>query len=416
MSDSSVLLPSSSLAVFSTEDNSRKVASSLSKDWRYARVSVEAVNGGVDDAILYYTSNVSPDLLIIQTDVIDDSFTEKLGELAEKCAEGTDAIIIGPDNDVQLYRKLISMGVSDYIVRPLEIDVFADVIAKTLIKKLGVSGSRLIVTMGCKGGVGVSALTQGLVHGLSELHGQKVLLIDAAGGWSSNTICLGLEPSTTLKEASKAALKEDLDSIDRMILSVSEKLNVLASGGDVMLEPAIDVDGFEKMLNIVMASYPLVIFDASGASAELKKAAIMAAHKVMLFTSPGVFSLRAARTLISEIKDIRDIGDDNKNKELLSLILNFKGIQGKKELAVKDIESMLDCKIDSAIDFMPDMFGKLASEGGKLTTESDGRIIIENLIKSLRSIVTGLSSTANKDESKTSDGGIGGLLKKITGK
>lgn len=417
MSDTSVLLPSASITVFSAEENTRQVSSSLSEDWRYARVKIETVNGNVDDAILYYASYESPDLLIIQTDVIDEGFTEKLGELAGNCSEGTDAIIIGPDNDVQLYRKLISMGVSDYIVRPIEQAVFAEVIAKTLINKLGVSGSRLVVTLGSKGGVGVSSMAQALALGLSELHQQKTLVIDAAGGWSPNTIGLGLEPSTTLKESAKAAMKDDQASLNRMILKVNEKLSILASGGDSMLDEAIDREGLEKLLNMVMASYPVVIFDASSASSELKKAALMMAHKVCLFSTPGLFSLRMARTLMGEIKEVRGISDDGDNKNLLSFLINMKGLQGKKELGAKEIEGMLDQKVAGTIDFMPEFFAAIKTEGKKVTSETEGLEVINTLIKSLGETIPGLQT---KSEDKTivqsNAGGIGGILKKLTGK
>lgn len=417
MSDTSVLLPSSSIAVFSTEENSRTVASNLGNDWRFARVNIETVNGGLDDAILYYSSHASPDLIVIQSDIIDEAFTEKLGDLAGHCSEGTDAVIVGPDNDVQLYRKLISMGVSDYVVRPLEVDVFAEVVAKTLINKLGVSGSRLIVTMGSKGGVGVSTMSQALALGLSELHKQKTLLIDAAGGWSPNTVSLGLEPSTTLKEASKAAMKGDQDSIDRMILSVDEKLSILASGGDVMLDPTIEREGLEQLLNMVMASYPVVIFDASGATPELKKAAVMMAHKTLIFTTPGIFSLRMARTLMSEVKDVRDISDEGENKNLMSLILNQKGIQGKQEIGSKEIEEMLDQKIESIIEFQPELFASIKAQGKKITSETEGRVIAERLVKTLHSVIPGLSNTSSEEQKPSeSNSGIGGMLKKLTGK
>ena len=416
MSDTSVLLPSSSIAVFSTEENSRTVASNLSGDWRFARVNIETVNGSIEDAILYYSSHPSPDLLIIQSELVDEAFIEKLGELAGKCSEGTDAIIIGPDNDVQLYRKLISMGVSDYIVRPLEVEVFAEVISKTLINKLGVSGSRLIVTIGSKGGIGVSTMTQALGLGLSEFHKQKTLVIDAAGGWSPNTIGLGVEPSTTLKEAAKAAMKDDQDSIDRMILSVDDKLSILASGGDIMLEPTIEREGLERLLNMVMTSYPVVIFDASCAPPELKKAAIMMAHKVLLFTTPGLFSLRMARTLMNEIKDVRDISDEGDNKNLVSLILNLRGIQGKQEVGSKEIAEMLDHKIESIIDFQPELFSAFKAQGKKITSDTEGRLISESIIRTLHSTIPGLNNATQEDKKPSESSGIGSILKKLTGK
>ena len=114
----SILLPASSIAVYSKEQQTLQSARDLENDWRFARVQVSGEEGDVETAIETYAEVASPDLIIIQTDTIDEGFTERLGALAAHCEEGTSAIIIGPDNDVNLYRKLIDMGVSDYMVSP----------------------------------------------------------------------------------------------------------------------------------------------------------------------------------------------------------------------------------------------------------------------------------------------------------
>ena len=111
-----VLLPESSVAVFSKDQETLASARTLETDWRFARVVVGVEEGGIDSAILSYQEFESSDLLIIQTETMDDSFTAKLEELASHCDEGTAAIVIGPENDVNLYRKLIDMGISDYLV------------------------------------------------------------------------------------------------------------------------------------------------------------------------------------------------------------------------------------------------------------------------------------------------------------
>ncbi|MCB9964462.1 MAG: AAA family ATPase [Rhodospirillales bacterium] len=418
MSETSVLLPAAKVTVFSTEENSHQVALSLREDWRYARVEITVQEGQVDDAIQFYRQQKSPDLLVIQTNVIDEAFIDKLGALAESCSEGTEAIIIGPDNDVQLYRKLISMGVSDYMVRPLEASVFSDVIAKTLIAKLGVTGSRLIVTVGGRGGIGTSTITQALATALSGVYGQKTLLMDAAGGWSPNTVALGLEPSTTLAEAAKAALKGDREMLKRMILKVNDKLGILASGGDVMLEKPLERDGLEALLNIAMAEYPVVLFDASAAAPDHKKTALLKAHKIVVLTTPGLYALRMTRTLVSEIKNLRNISEGENGANLLSLFLNFKGLAGKGELNPKEIEEMLEQKLCGTIDFLPDLFSKLEGQGKKMTEESDGQRIIHALIACLKETMPGLFGEERRLDSgsKDSSGSLGGLLKKFTGK
>src|SRR5690606_23129711 len=113
-----------------------------------------------------------------------------------------------PVNDVNLYRKLIGMGVSDYLVKPVQQEELSNDIAASLIERIGASGSRLIVMMGAKGGVGTTVLSEGLAWGLSEDLGQKTFFLDAAGGWSTLPVGMDFEPATTLADALRAAVDQ----------------------------------------------------------------------------------------------------------------------------------------------------------------------------------------------------------------
>ena len=201
----SILLPTSSVAVYSKDNETLEAARHAANDWRFARVNVVVEDGDINTAIQAYQDASAPDLIIIQTEDMGDSLTAQLEQLAGCCSEDTAAIVIGPLNDVNLYRKLIDMGVSDYLVKPISADAMADVIARTLVDRLGVTGSRLIAFVGAKGGVGTSVLAQAAAWGVSDILKQKAVIIDGAGGWSTMSVGLGFEPSTTLAEAAKAA-------------------------------------------------------------------------------------------------------------------------------------------------------------------------------------------------------------------
>lgn len=419
MSETTVLLPPASLTVFSADASTRAAIEALSQDWRFARVHVVAQEGDVETAISYYEEYSSPELLIVQTETIDESFTGRLGALAGNCSEGTDAIVIGPVNDVQLYRQLIDMGVSDYIVKPVETDVFAEVVAKALIAKIGIQKSKLIVTMGSKGGTGVSTLAQGLALGLSDIAGQKTLLMDAAGGWSSNAVALGHEPSTTLTEAAKVVARGDDDGLQRMILNVNDKLGILASGGDPMLDPAIDAEGMEQILTRLMASYPVVLADASGSTSEVKRTLVMQAQQILLIITPGLFSLRQSRTLLQEINQVRGGGDatgpqSDQANDAVKLILNFQGILGGTELGEKEISEMLEHEISAKIPFDSKLFGGFKGAGLKMTEDKGGRALIESLLPLLNIEVPKGAKTEVAAATATTS--LGDLIGKLTGK
>ena len=150
--ENNILLPNAGVDLFLKDKETIEAARSLVDDWRFARVNVNVEEGDVETAIRNYAEVGSPSLIIIETDTTDDSFIERLGKLSENCAEDTNAIIIGPVNDVNLYRNLTSLGISDYLVRPVAAKPLSEVIAATLIDKLGAKGKPVDWCCWCQGG------------------------------------------------------------------------------------------------------------------------------------------------------------------------------------------------------------------------------------------------------------------------
>lgn len=409
-SHTSVLLPSARVTLFTRDAETRQAFEAIARDWRFARVTLDVTEGDVNTAIETYTQYGSPDLVIIQTDEISDAFSDRIEALGGVCSENTAAIIIGPVNDVNLYRRLVGMGVSDYLVRPVKTEPLSHDIAAILIKNIGATGSRLISLMGGKGGVGVSLAAQSIAWATAGTLNQKTFLLDAAGGWSTLSVGLGFEPSTTLAEAAKAAAESRTDSLTRMIHQASDKLFVLSSGGDVMLEDNASADHYEKLLDYLMAIYPIVIVDLSQSGAALRRVALKKSHKILLLTVPTLPSVRATRTLLQEIKDLR-----GGNNDAVDVIVNMQGYSTKNEVSKTQIEQGLDRRIAAILPFVADTFAAAESQSKKMQQDKEGASITDKLLKIVRGALgnTG-SDTARDDDDKKS--GIGGLLTKLKAK
>lgn len=407
-SGTSILLPGARVSVFTSDGETIETVRVLEADWRFARVALTTHPGGVNEAVALYSRETSPDLVIVQTDVIDDSFALRLEALGGCCAEGTGAIVIGPVNDVYLYRKLIGMGVNDYLVRPVKPLILGEVIAKSLIEKMGATGSRLIAVAGAKGGVGTSLIAQILACGLADQLRQKTLLLDAAGSWSTTGVGLGFEPTTTLAEALKVAATGDESRLNRMLFTSGERLSVLASGGDVMLEHTVTPDQIEKLLNIFMVKFPVIVFDLSQAPVAVRRSLLARAHRVMLVSSATLPSLRHARSLLQEIKELR--GGSVQDTDL---VLNMQGFAPGAEPTKGDIEAALDRKPAVVLPFNPKLFAGLESQGRKFTDDKVGADIARALAGLLQKTL-GLGAEdagASSDKAKTTGSGLLGLLK-----
>lgn len=384
MSETKILLPTSSVDLFLKDKQTLNAARALVGDWRYARVDVSVKEGDVNTAIQSYEQAKSPHLIIIETDTTDDNFIEKLEELSAHCEENTNAIVIGPVNDVNLYRSLTSMGVSDYLVRPVPLETLSEIIASGLIEKLGTSGSRLIAVLGSKGGVGTSSLTQGLACGLSEKLNHKTFLMDAAGGWSSLSVGMGFEPSATLHEAVKVAGNKDMDSFNRMLHQVNDKLTILATGADSMLEVSVHAQQYEDLIDFIMQTYPVVVVDLSNAIPSLKRTVLNKAHEIIMVTTPTLPSLRAARTLMSEIKMLHGGQDDH-----VDLVVNMAGMIPAKEVPSKDIEAALDMKPNVIVPFDAKLFVGSENEGRRLNHDKTGASIVDTLLPIAQRVLGG---------------------------
>lgn len=378
-------------------------AQALQGDWRFARVKIRVHEGDVETAVRAYTQGGSPDLVFLETDTTDEGFVARLNELAGHCNEGTSAVVIGPVNDVNLYRRLTAMGVSDYLVRPVPQDILGDVIAKGLIEKLGTGGSRLIAMIGAKGGTGVSSLSQILARASSEKFEQKTLLLDAAGAWSTLGVGLGFEPLGSTAEALKAVLAKDMDSLKRMQYQVNERFFVLATGTESLLETPAQIAQFEDVLNTVMVNFPVVIADLSGAVPSVKKTVLTRSHQIAVVSTPTLPSLRAARALILEIRKLQGGKAGN-----IDLVVNMEGMAPGREVSRADIRAALELDPSVSISFDAKQFIGAESEG-KIATDKSVAPLVDKMTPLLRAL-------QKKDAAAEMQGGeklISSLLGKI---
>lgn len=404
--ETSILLPTASVHLYLKDRPTIAAAQALSNDWRFARVNIRVTEGDVETAIAHYAQTPSPEIVLVETDTTDSSFIGRLDALSGYCNEKTSAVVIGPVNDVNLYRSLTALGVSDYLVFPVPQDTLAEVIAGTLIEKLGTAGSRLVAVIGAKGGVGTSALAQALAWGSAENLGQKTFLLDMAGAWTSLPVGIGYEPSASTAEAIKAAVAKDQDSLRRMIYAAHERLFVLATGMEPMLESSPHMAQFEEVLNVTMSSHPVVIADLSGAPAAVQKMVLTRAHGIVIVSTPTLSALRGARTLLQEIKKV--YGGQGR---ALDLVINMVGLAPGKEVSKGDIRTAMDCDAAVQIPFDPKLFIGLENEGRRLTADKAGADIVAKILPLIQKLIARDSSASA--ENGASGGLLGGVLGKL---
>lgn len=390
MAEAKTLLPEASVHFFVKDSSTLKICRSLEDDWRFARIDFTILEGGVEEAITHYESNRSGDLVVIETDNIDESFTSKLDGLANVCMAGTGAIFIGPTNDVTLYRQLIEMGVSDYLVRPVDREDLVAVITKGLTDKIGTSSSKMISVIGAKGGVGTTTIAQLFSWGLTEKIGEKAVLMDCAGGWSVAPLTYHVDPVITLREASDVAAKDKADAMTDLLHQVTPNLSYLAVGGDPLLSTTINGDGFESIVDRLMEQHPTVVVDLSSAPLPVRARAMARSHTIIVVSTPLLPSLRNTRILIEQLREMRD-GDVP-----VELVINHSNLAPGIEVSKKDIIEAMEFSPAAIIPHDPKTFTLSEAEEKPVYEFKDAHDIIESLLP-LVSKVSGKSIAPQKE-------------------
>src|SRR5262249_55969224 len=139
-------------------------------DRRMARAHVDIHMGGLAAAVQLFQNELTPNVIVVEASGNRELVLAGLGQLAQGCGPGTQDVVLRPLNDIILYRELMRIGVSEYLVAPVHqlqiINSIAGLFQDPGAKPLG----RIFAFVGSKGGVGSSTLltmSAGTCRGIS---------------------------------------------------------------------------------------------------------------------------------------------------------------------------------------------------------------------------------------------------------
>lgn len=331
------LLPTCTLTLFSKSAETVAAFDALEQDWRCANLSFETHKGGKEEAQAHYASHPSPDILIIETrETKKQELIASLESLAVHCGANTSAILIGPDNDVDLYRTLTRMGVLDYLVTPVTPERLLEVVGIAILDKFGIADNTMSIVLGSHGGVGTSSIASMLACGLAQSAGKKTALCDLLPGRSPLPVFWGVECPGGLADLAKAFKASDIDSLYRLAPRALDNLHLFTPATDTPFDFALGHDEQVELLQGLRQHFPYLVYDTGGFTPKILKALIPTAPHVLLVTTASVTSLRATKKMLAQIDPLRG-GDAS----AIKIILNRSKELGSDELSRKDVEAAL---------------------------------------------------------------------------
>lgn len=384
-------IPRISVAAFCSGADLNSAMQSAAADRRLAKAHFSLHQGGTREAARYFAQNPTPNLLLVETSSSGDQVLSELDELAKVCDESTRAIIIGPTNDVQLYRQLIRSGISEYLVAPVTPLQIMEAISNLYTDKASAPLGKLVVFAAARGGAGSSTLAHNFAWSVANTLKIHTAMIDLDLAFGTAGLDFNQEPSAGVAEALAAPDRIDDVLLERLLLKCGEYLSLLTAPGSLEQDYGFDSAAVETLVDRARAMAACVVVDLPHVWNGWTRHIMHRADEIVIVATPDLASLRNCKNLLAMARSRR--ANDSPPK----LILNQAGIPKRKEVPVNEIAATVGQEPELVLSFDPPLFG-MAANNGQMLAEVQPRSRAAEGMRQLARTLTGkqTKSTAKR--------------------
>ena len=335
------------------------------QDRRLVKTRPSFRDGDLLAAVARCGTEISPDLLIVESHATEADLFAQLERLSELCRQETNLILLGPQNDVGLYRRLTGRGVHEYVPLPADPNVLADAILALRAEPDVVPQGRLIAFTGATGGAGSSTVAANAAWQLARIYGGEVALVDL--DLASGTLALDLNIDSPQSTAQALAQSERLDDqmLERFLVKYDDNLALLTSTGEC--GPAggdIDIAALDRLMVSLRRNAAWVVVDLPRAWNAWTRHVLDAADEVVLTAVPSLASLRNAKSAAEALNARRPKGSP------VRLVLNRVGASPKTEIPLKDFATTFGAAPVGRLPYDPALFAEAAMRGEVVSTRA----------------------------------------------
>jgi pilus assembly protein CpaE len=358
---------------------------------RLGEIQYKIYPGDVMRAVEYLKSSARAKVLFVDCSKRDLLISD-VEKLMEFCPPDTNVIILGDRNEVSIFRDLVKLNISDYLVKPASPDIL--IRSLTVALKLESNetlarrkrSGKVILFLGTIGGCGTTTLATNTAVTLAGDMGKKVVLIDSDFQFGNVRTLLDLPASHALHDA-----LESPDRIDDVFLEQSmgvygDRLRVISA--EEPLHEYIEMDqerlaNLDQLMELITTKFHYVIVDLCRHHPLMWRYFNRHASMVFFVSSLNITSLRDTLRMSS-------ILTEEKDSKTLSIILNH--TREKDTINIERFEELLGRKVDIDIGFNSSA-PEAADLGIPLVTKNHGyRSDIDKIIEA----ITGVSIRKNQ--------------------
>lgn len=394
-------VPRISIQCFCLNEATAQTIRSAAEDRRMQKAHVKVHMGGIPAAIDFYAQAPTPNLIVLESSDERGRIMQELDQLAEYCDSGTKVIVIGQINDVSLYRELISQGISEYLVAPIDLYQFVGSVGELYGEPGAEPLGRTIAFFGVKGGCGASTVAHNCAWALARNYGNEVTVADLDLPFGTAGLDYNQDPLQGVYEAVSAPERLDETYLDRILSKCSEHLSLLAAPATLDRSYDFGEGAFEPLMDVMRAATPTIVLDVPHCWNGWTRRVLTSADDIVVVAEPDLANLRNAKNVVDSLKQLRP------NDGPPHLVLNRTNMPKRPEIKSEEFATALGLQAQLSIPFDPQLFGT-AANNGQMIAEVDSKHQVAEMFSELASVVSGRS-----DANKVRRTALKGLLMKL---
>lgn len=200
-------------------------------------------------------------MLIVDVSGIDLPLSE-IDALAEACEPSVSVIVLGERQDVGLFRELIRLGVSDYLVKPILPDLIAPHLSgiDPRVRSQPHRTGKVIAIAGARSGAGVTSVATGIAWSLANKQNRRCVLVDLDPHGGAMSIQLDAAAGGLIDALENS---EHLDALflERTLIAHGERLFLLGAELPMDQDAPIADKAFEALIQTLERQFHYVIID-----------------------------------------------------------------------------------------------------------------------------------------------------------
>jgi pilus assembly protein CpaE len=252
--------------------------------------------GTLDDTIeIMKTVKESPRHLIVDVSSSTMPISD-LMRLAEVVDPSVAVVVVGERNDVGLYRSLLQIGVQDYLVKPLTVELVRRAIAATDPGASARMGKALSL-VGARGGVGVTTIATALAQHLAGTTRRRVAYVDLDPYGGAAASMLGVASSNGLMELMQNTQRLDEQLLNQALVAHGDRLFVLASELPYSSDFALRQGALTELVAMLKRHFHYIILDLPARAGRLVEEAFDASAMIHVVADHSVHATREAARL-----------------------------------------------------------------------------------------------------------------------